>query len=316
MSIESIRGRIKQIVDSEIARCADDVTGRTYKLAISNVWNQIECLPMGDAAIRKDAAVNSSQNPCDIPPRTLSESPSWVDVNSIDEMQDFYMSRLPAIREAAKKCGYAIGLHGSCRRDFDLMAMPWVENYENVDTLAKEIQKAACGFHSQKYTWEKKSQGRIATSMPICWTAEHMRALSIGHIDLSVLICSQPNEIRHNEQLVGDVEEYLHWRKVNPQIKGGENYLKRFRESLTSTKRESVKLAPELPRDCCRKCEKKRMGAEAAQGIFPIRLMVCCSICGNKRCPKASDHDLACTGSNDPNQPGSVYQTEIEGGQP
>ena len=55
MSIESIRGRIKQIVDSEIARCADDVTGRTYKLAISNVWNQIECLPMGDAAIRKDA---------------------------------------------------------------------------------------------------------------------------------------------------------------------------------------------------------------------------------------------------------------------
>lgn len=50
-------------------------------------------------------------------------------------------------------------------------------------------------------------------------------------------------EIPGNEQLVGDVEEYLHWRKVNPQIKGGENYLKRFRESLTSTKRESSERA-------------------------------------------------------------------------
>lgn len=47
-------------------------------------------------------------------------------------------------------------------------------------------------------------------------------------------------EITYNEQLVDDIEEYLHWRKVNPQIKGGENYLKRFRESLTATKREIV----------------------------------------------------------------------------
>lgn len=27
-----------------------------------------------------------------------------------------------------------------------------------------------------------------------------------------------------------------------------------------------------------------------------------------KRCPHASDHDLTCTNSNDPGQPGSVYQ--------
>lgn len=35
--------------------------------------------------------------------------------------------------------------------------------------------------------------------------------------------------------------------------------------------------------------------------------MVVCSICGNKRCPKASDHNLRCSGSNDPGQEGSVY---------
>ncbi len=33
-----------------------------------------------------------------------------------------------------------------------------------------------------------------------------------------------------------------------------------------------------------------------------------CPACGNKRCPKANDHRHACTGSNEPGQPGSAYQ--------
>ena len=36
--------------------------------------------------------------------------------------------------------------------------------------------------------------------------------------------------------------------------------------------------------------------------------MVVCATCGNKRCPHATDHDLACTGSNEPGQPGSAYE--------
>ena len=35
--------------------------------------------------------------------------------------------------------------------------------------------------------------------------------------------------------------------------------------------------------------------------------MIVCPECGNKRCPRASDHRLDCTGSNEPGQPGSVY---------
>lgn len=38
-------------------------------------------------------------------------------------------------------------------------------------------------------------------------------------------------------QLVQDMDvvaEYLHWRKVNPHIKGGENYLKRMEQALDS----------------------------------------------------------------------------------
>jgi len=34
---------------------------------------------------------------------------------------------------------------------------------------------------------------------------------------------------------------------------------------------------------------------------------VVCDICGNKRCPHATDHALGCTGSNEPGQEGSVF---------
>ena len=40
------------------------------------------------------------------------------------------------------------------------------------------------------------------------------------------------------------------------------------------------------------------------------RTMVVCPICGNKRCPHATDPALACTGSNEPDQPGSIYTTQ------
>lgn len=36
--------------------------------------------------------------------------------------------------------------------------------------------------------------------------------------------------------------------------------------------------------------------------------MIVCDICGNKRCPHATDHDLECTNSNEPGQKGSVYE--------
>lgn len=37
--------------------------------------------------------------------------------------------------------------------------------------------------------------------------------------------------------------------------------------------------------------------------------MVVCETCGNKRCPHATDHRHACTNSNEPGQPGSIFGT-------
>lgn len=57
----------------------------------------------------------------------------------------------------------------------------------------------------------------------------------------------------------------------------------------------------------CHRCIKEK-NITGPRG-FPLSTfqMILCPICGNKRCPHASDHNLACTGSNEAGQPGSVY---------
>jgi len=53
-------------------------------------------------------------------------------------------------------------------------------------------------------------------------------------------------------------------------------------------------------RYCCHSCFK-------ANGGMMLDRMILCPECGNKRCPKASDHNFSCTGSNEPGQIGSIY---------
>lgn len=55
----------------------------------------------------------------------------------------------------------------------------------------------------------------------------------------------------------------------------------------------------------CHACFKK--AAKANPTLFLMTRMILCPECGNKRCPKASNHELACTRSNEPGQPGSIY---------
>lgn len=56
-----------------------------------------------------------------------------------------------------------------------------------------------------------------------------------------------------------------------------------------------------LTDSCCYACfwaaDPNRM-----RSIFMV-----CGACGNKRCPRATDHDWECTGSNEPGQAGSYY---------
>jgi len=52
----------------------------------------------------------------------------------------------------------------------------------------------------------------------------------------------------------------------------------------------------------CRRCLTERGDLLTLAGT-----MILCPACGNKRCPRATDHRHACTGSNEPGQTGSWY---------
>jgi hypothetical protein len=110
----------------------------------------------------------------------------WFEALSRDHLQAFFTSRLPAIRASAREHGYAIGVHGSMRRDLDLIAVAWRDDATDKDTLAHAIAVAACGItRDGDYQWEEKPLGRMATSIPCCWPTWYGEA-GAGHIDLSV----------------------------------------------------------------------------------------------------------------------------------
>ncbi len=56
----------------------------------------------------------------------------------------------------------------------------------------------------------------------------------------------------------------------------------------------------------CYNCNKDRLD-ESGRLPYVATRMILCPECGNKRCPHSTDHNLPCTGSNEPGQPGSRY---------
>jgi hypothetical protein len=78
-------------------------------------------------------------------------------------------------------------------------------------------------------------------------------------------------------------------------------------KALADPMREVQRLGQEIEQEpvakyCCRLCFNK-------SGSLLLDRMILCSECGNKRCPKATNHELQCTNSNEPNQAGSIYNT-------
>lgn len=58
----------------------------------------------------------------------------------------------------------------------------------------------------------------------------------------------------------------------------------------------------------CRKCIETNDGS-----IFGLAVFVVCQKCGNKRCPKADDHNMKCTNSNELNQISEPETTARDG---
>lgn len=126
-------------------------------------------------------------------PYTATEAVETARPRFWDESWDphtVYLAILPALQAAARAHGYALAVHGSTRRDFDLIAVPWVEEYSNPDILAAALQTAACGLVSTivgswegrgsstaAQAWTRKPNGRFAIVLPI--GMQHFLDLSI-----------------------------------------------------------------------------------------------------------------------------------------
>ena len=65
----------------------------------------------------------------------------------------------PDLAELCRKHGYALAIHGSLARDFDLVAIPWVKTVSDPDLVVKEITET---FATKEIgTPQTKEHGRI-----------------------------------------------------------------------------------------------------------------------------------------------------------
>lgn len=110
----------------------------------------------------------------------------WTYTQDKEELKALYLSLLPAIREAAREAGYAIGLHGSLTRDFDLIAVPWVEGCVTPEELVRRVELAVCKYpYDEESHWKRvrdnvmrKPHGRLAYSLYLG---------TYAYIDMSVI---------------------------------------------------------------------------------------------------------------------------------
>lgn len=81
-----------------------------------------------------------------------------------------YMLCLQWMMDAANKCGYALGLHGSLNRDLDLIAAPWTEEAVTSDQLVTKLTQACGGWIDQgclSINPEFRPHGRIAYTVQL-----------------------------------------------------------------------------------------------------------------------------------------------------
>jgi len=89
---------------------------------------------------------------------------------------------LPAIREAARFQGYAVAVHGSLKRDIDLIAVAWTEQAKSPEELVRAIMGAVGGILGNCImltALSNKPHGRLACTL--------VHPGFAGEIDLSVI---------------------------------------------------------------------------------------------------------------------------------
>lgn len=76
-----------------------------------------------------------------------------------------YVALFADLKAVAVRHGYALAPHGSIVRDFDLIAVPWIEDASEPFVLAEALREAAGGLRVASDVYPtKKPHGRLAFS--------------------------------------------------------------------------------------------------------------------------------------------------------
>ncbi|UFH59852.1 hypothetical protein [Sulfurovum mangrovi] len=85
-----------------------------------------------------------------------------------------YVAFYPMLCEIAKSCGYSLAIHGSVQRDFDLVAIPWIEEANTQEALVEKLAKYADDVMGVAFLGkdiidgpEEKPHGRVAYSIQL-----------------------------------------------------------------------------------------------------------------------------------------------------
>ena len=97
-----------------------------------------------------------------------------------------YAQILPRIREAGKQMGYAIAIHGTMKRDLDILAVPWIEEAAEPIALVKMVADAVGGYIIGDRVDERGYVSDHPTEQPhgrmswnICWGGKVFIDLSV-----------------------------------------------------------------------------------------------------------------------------------------
>jgi len=102
-----------------------------------------------------------------------------------------YVALYPMLLQIAKDHGYALAVHGSLHRDFDLIAVPWIESASDAQTLIRAMRqktRTVTQHENSDRKWHKdcnptsKAHGRVAYSLHV--TNSGMYG---GYLDISVM---------------------------------------------------------------------------------------------------------------------------------
>ncbi|HNP65938.1 MAG TPA: hypothetical protein PKH39_18565 [Woeseiaceae bacterium] len=95
-------------------------------------------------------------------------------------MPALYSHRIHDIQIIGRASGYALAIHGSMKRDLDVIAVPWTQKAVKAETLVTRLCEALdLGFSADNNPTQKPHGRR-------CWTLVTLNS-STGYMDLSVM---------------------------------------------------------------------------------------------------------------------------------